>query len=306
MSVADPAPTPKRRQWTWLSPETEFTELQARYAMISSFPLFIAGLVWLIAFILRYSPSLAPIYGHQAENLMRYAWLVFFTDVVITFIIDPHKKGFARRHLLVLVALVIPPMRIALLVVAVHRLHMVRSGLARRVGIYAFYTAVSVISLGALITLLYEVDAPGANIRSYGDSFWWAIATVFTVGYGDFVPVTVGGRVSGAVVMFAGTGVVGAMTAAIASRWIGRGSDSPAPTIVPTASAETSAPAATTADPSIEVVPDPPGVVTGVTDDVSDTIASLKAQISRLESLIGKVDAPPGPASPVTSGTADS
>ena len=49
-----------------------------------------------------------------------------------------------------------------------------------------------------------------------GDSLWWAVATMTTVGYGDHVPVTLAGRLVAAVVMMAGVAVIGAVAAGVA------------------------------------------------------------------------------------------
>lgn len=42
-------------------------------------------------------------------------------------------------------------------------------------------------------TLIYfaEREQPGTKFRSIPDAGWWCIVTMCTVGYGDFVPVTV-------------------------------------------------------------------------------------------------------------------
>jgi len=45
-------------------------------------------------------------------------------------------------------------------------------------------------------------------------SLWWAVASFTTVGYGDLVPITTGGRVFTTFVLFIGLGVV-AVPAAI-------------------------------------------------------------------------------------------
>ena len=70
----------------------------------------------------------------------------------------------------------------------------------------AYLTAFSalIISLGAVSVFVIEVDHPESRITNLSDAFWWALATVTTVGYGDVVPVTQEGRVLGTVLMLAG------------------------------------------------------------------------------------------------------
>ncbi len=53
-----------------------------------------------------------------------------------------------------------------------------------------------------------------------GDSLWWAIQTVTTVGYGDLVPTSPLGRLVAALVMLVGIGFLTVTTAAITSAFI--------------------------------------------------------------------------------------
>jgi voltage-gated potassium channel len=53
-----------------------------------------------------------------------------------------------------------------------------------------------------------------------GDSLWWAAQTVTTVGYGDVVPKTTGGRLIGLVVMVFGVAAVSLITALVTSSFI--------------------------------------------------------------------------------------
>ena len=68
--------------------------------------------------------------------------------------------------------------------------------------------------------LLFEERTKGSNIHDYPDALWWAIVTVTTVGYGDRFPTTEGGRVVAVVLMLVGIGLIGVLTATVASVFI--------------------------------------------------------------------------------------
>jgi len=53
-----------------------------------------------------------------------------------------------------------------------------------------------------------------------GESLWWSVVTMTTVGYGDISPVTAGGKVVGVVLMLTGIGFLGLFTATIASVFV--------------------------------------------------------------------------------------
>jgi voltage-gated potassium channel len=55
---------------------------------------------------------------------------------------------------------------------------------------------------------------------SLGDALWWAAQTVTTVGYGDVVPETSGGRLIGLFVMIVGVSSVSLITALVTSSFI--------------------------------------------------------------------------------------
>jgi voltage-gated potassium channel len=64
-----------------------------------------------------------------------------------------------------------------------------------------------VIIIGGIAEYLAEYKHPGANITTLGDALWWSVITITTVGYGDYTPITVIGRIIGTIVMFAGIGI---------------------------------------------------------------------------------------------------
>ena len=74
-----------------------------------------------------------------------------------------------------------------------------------------------VLSTASVVMLQVESRSPDANITTGGDALWWGLVTITTVGYGDFYPVTMLGRIMGIFVMFAGVGIIGALASILAS-----------------------------------------------------------------------------------------
>ena len=73
---------------------------------------------------------------------------------------------------------------------------------------------------GAVMVFFLERDAPGANIKTFGNSIWWSIVTVTTIGYGDYTPVTVAGRIVGSLVMGIGVVTLAVITAQVSSSFV--------------------------------------------------------------------------------------
>ena len=232
--MASPAPAPQpsatapKRPGFWTryfaapNPAT-LTPAQRWYDNFSSVPMFVVSITWLVSTFFTWSPALSPTYRREGVTLSIITWGIFAVDLLIRFVLDPQKKNFVKRAWPIMLALIFPPLRILLVIAAVMRLARDRNALAKIVGLYAVYAVLFVVIFGALSTLMFEINAPGANILSFGDAVWWGFVTVTTVGYGDFTPVTVGGRAIAVIIMFTGAAAVGAVTAAVASRFINSG-----------------------------------------------------------------------------------
>ena len=69
-------------------------------------------------------------------------------------------------------------------------------------------------------TAAVEILSPN-SFDSLGDAAWWSATTVTTIGYGDVVPGTSGGRVIAVFVMFASVATVSFTTAVVTAAFVG-------------------------------------------------------------------------------------
>ncbi|MCK5461003.1 ion transporter [Candidatus Gracilibacteria bacterium] len=58
------------------------------------------------------------------------------------------------------------------------------------------------------------------SFKTIPDAIWWAVVTISTVGYGDAVPITIGGKLLGTLVMFLGLAIIAIMTAIVTKMFI--------------------------------------------------------------------------------------
>jgi voltage-gated potassium channel len=78
-----------------------------------------------------------------------------------------------------------------------------------------------VLVIASVLVLQFESVDPDANIKTGGDSLWYSIVTITTVGYGDRYPVTTGGRITATFIMFMGVGIIGALASILSSILVG-------------------------------------------------------------------------------------
>lgn len=83
----------------------------------------------------------------------------------------------------------------------------------------AVFTIAMLVVIAATLMYALEHQAQPRAFGSIGQSLWWAIVTLTTVGYGDVTPVTLGGRVLASVIMLLGVGVVALPAGLLAARF---------------------------------------------------------------------------------------
>jgi len=160
-------------------------------------------------------------FGHGVKDLvlgLRVALsVVYGVDIAIRSSLAQRHLHYALSHPLALASVVFPPVRI------LFSLRLVQSMFRRgHLGRFLVTAAVLVLN-GAVIVYLYERHAPGSNIHTLGDAVWWSLVTVTTVGYGDFYPVTTGGRITACFIMGTGLLTLAVVTAQVASSFVAQG-----------------------------------------------------------------------------------
>jgi voltage-gated potassium channel len=145
--------------------------------------------------------------------------VVYGIDVTIRGVLAGRPVRYALTHPLDLAAVLYPPVRV------IFSFRLIRS-VFRRGNLNRFLVAAAVLVFdGAVIVYLFERHAPHSNIHTLGESVWWALVTVTTVGYGDYTPVTVPGRITAGCIMVIGLLTLAVVTAQVASSFVSQGPD---------------------------------------------------------------------------------
>ena len=85
----------------------------------------------------------------------------------------------------------------------------------RAAWIIALFSATLTSVAAVLVFVLDRQDYPNLGV-----ALWWAVQTVTTVGYGDYVPHNTEGRIIGGLVMLLGVSLVAVVTASIAAAFV--------------------------------------------------------------------------------------
>ena len=196
-----------------------------RWERATELPLMVAAVLFLIVYALPIlDPSITEGATGDVFRVVTLAvWGFFIVDYAVRLLLSRRRWRFVRRHVLDLLVVVLPilrPLRLLRLITILGVLHRASgTSLRGKVVVYVVGGTSMVLLVASLAMLDAERQSPDANIRSYGDSIWWALTTVTTVGYGDRFPVTPQGRAIGAALMLSGIALLGVVTATFAS-WL--------------------------------------------------------------------------------------
>lgn len=166
-----------------------------------------------------------------------FIWLVFAGEVVVMLTISPSRRAWLREHWIDVAIVVLTPPIVPAALQSLRILRLLRlvrllkvAQIARQMFSLAGLRWASLVALMTVILggLAFGAVERGEHEVSAWDGIWWAITTVTTVGYGDYAPQTLGGRIISICVMGIGIGFVALLTAAAAERFISRSDDAEA------------------------------------------------------------------------------
>ncbi len=194
----------------------------------------VLALLWLPVLVV---PLVTDLHGWVAvafDTVDYLVWAAFLIEYLAKLRLAADRWHFVRHHLLDLAMVAVPilrPLRLARLLrlVRLGRVVVVLGNSLRRAramfthhGLhFVLLAVVAIIFAAAGLELVFEQHSTGPTaIHNFGDALWWAVVTVTTVGYGDKVPMTGGGKWVATALMFTGIGLVGTLTATIASYFV--------------------------------------------------------------------------------------
>lgn len=199
----------RRRVWLW-----------ERYFI---WPMFILSIIYsTLVIILMFQPALmTPVVRKHSIVAVTVMWVLFCTDYLVRLYVAPNRWRFFKSGWADLFSLLVPFFRPLMPLWYAYRLPLKLGNTVKAWRIrYQMTVATITVFFTYTISILVwwaEQGQPMASISNWGDSLWWSIASITTVGYGDVVPVSTVGRVLGSLLMFGGIFLVGTISASTVS-----------------------------------------------------------------------------------------
>jgi voltage-gated potassium channel len=194
---------------------------------VTKYPMILLGVAWLVVAIIVVTAKVNGTTSTLLVGILFTLWVILLVEYLVRLVITPDRRGYLKRRWVEPVTVVAPPLQGWRFVGIEKMCLLLHEGALRVETILKHHSlfrvliaAAATLLLGAWLVMLFEENAKGSNIHNYPQALWWAIVTVTTVGYGDRYPMTEGGRVVAVVLMLVGIGLIGVLTATVASVFI--------------------------------------------------------------------------------------
>ena len=202
-------------------------DLVDRIERVTKYPTAVLGIAWLVIGVVILSTDANGSASKVLVGALFVSWALLLVEYLVRLVVSPDRRGYLKRRWVEPATVLVPPFqgwhflgmeRVSLLL---HEGELRVEAILKHHSLFRVLIAAgATLFLGAWLVLLFEENAKGSNIHDFPDALWWAIVTVTTVGYGDRFPVSEGGRAVAVVLMLVGIGLIGVLTATVASVFI--------------------------------------------------------------------------------------
>ena len=208
-----------------------------KFSEKTEIPLIILGFSWLILLIVELIWKLTPF----LQRIVLLIWIVFIIDFLLKVFLAPDRWLFLRKNLLTIVSLFIPAFRIFRVFASLRlfrSIGVIRSirvirvissinrgmaslgrALDRRAFGYVLLLTLMVCFAGAASMFAFEKET--GVLKNYWDALWWTGMLVLTIG-SEYWPKTTEGKIVTFLIGLYSLGVLGYLTAMLASFFIGQ------------------------------------------------------------------------------------
>jgi voltage-gated potassium channel len=194
---------------------------------VTRYPMTLLGVAWLVIAITVLTTNVKGSASVPLVGSLFALWAILLVEYLVRLVVTPDRRGYLKRRWVEPVTVAVPAFQgwhfvgIEKMSLLFHEGWLRTQSILRHHSLFrVLIAAAGTLFVGAWLVLLFEENAKGSNIHNYADALWWAIVTVTTVGYGDRFPVTGGGRTVAVILMLVGIGLIGVLTATVASVFI--------------------------------------------------------------------------------------
>ena len=197
--------------------------------------------------------------------------VIYAIDIGIRAVLSRRPLRYLLAHPLSVLVVLFPPLRL------VFSIRLLRS-MFRKGNLLHFLIVAALLVLNfAILVVIFEHGAADASITSVPIALWWTACTVSTVGYGDYTPVTTGGRITAVCIMGVGLITVAVITAQIASSFMDQAAVRREAAAAEGADDE--------ADPAVAPVDPPASAGTGPIESAQEELARHHHLLARLQAI---------------------